>query len=402
VALIEYTAKRALIPGHVEGSRYVVEFEVTSAVAQVVRVAKLARSFGGGKATDFERSDTQWDIAFAPVCGQAAAQLDEFLESIETGELWRIWLQDADAIPLSLKCGDQNYSKTPFVRLGAADTDHWVATVYGIEAVPYDPTGNALDQSYGGDVLPPTDEITIDVFPPDGGPGDMDPPPPAWLSSPGPTGNLSAHYSDGREYGAPQFFVTTTEPSGVLYIVVGPAIGMIGITAEQITSGLLSDDSPAVFAGTAGISSTTGIVNSDLLQQDTTYSFAMVQASGVDSGIVKGTFTTKQVNLGPYTISCGLSGSGYRGYLVGDIGSVVSQAGSTLNHAFGNTASLSFGVEEDIAMEFVMQRYSSVTFTGIGTFTLPDLFDNSAAAMLFDPSGSQWANGSTQTITFNP
>ncbi len=175
MSIIEYTAKRPQYPGHVENESYSVELLLQSATSQVVDVKETARSPGGAFEANLLRTDVIWTIQFAPVRGLDKVLLDELLESIETGESWKVWIGDA-AAPLLLKCGDDVYAKTAFSRTGSEDGDYWTATVQAYQSSAYDPTGSQPPTADGGSGAG-TGEETSDIYDPaiGGEDGGMDP-----------------------------------------------------------------------------------------------------------------------------------------------------------------------------------------------------------------------------------
>jgi hypothetical protein len=112
---------------------------------------------------------------------------------------------------------------------------------------------------------------------------------PAVLSNPTPSGTIGT--TTTATIGA-----TTDQPTGTFYCVVDTAANLAGITNAQIEAGQRNDNSPALAANSATVTTTTPSAGVTGLSPGTLYSYAACQdnANG-DSNIVTGTFTTAAV-----------------------------------------------------------------------------------------------------------
>lgn len=133
-SLFLYTARRSLLSHHVAGSAYSIEFELMEDTAPRRTVDKtIRRSKGGAIETLYHRAEKEWTISFAPVCGDDVAQLEEFLDSTESGEAFLAYLYGTESTPRTLKRTDQGYQLQPSYRIGTEQGDYWQAT--GITAI---------------------------------------------------------------------------------------------------------------------------------------------------------------------------------------------------------------------------------------------------------------------------
>lgn len=221
MAIVEYIAKRTLAVGHTENERYAVELPVMGASASDEDVKNIDRSPGGGIETTYQRTDVQWTMQFGPVDGRELGSLREFLDSIQSGEIWKIWFSDDDVAPLVLKCLQNAYGEASLSRTGAEETDVWTATVTALEAVPYDPTGT----------LPPPGQWTeenggevVDIYDPNiGGPeGGMD------EDAGGPTGTATL-FAFGDYNSGNQGIISYSEDGGASWTDITP-VGLPDLT----------------------------------------------------------------------------------------------------------------------------------------------------------------------------
>jgi hypothetical protein len=172
--MIQYTAKRSLVLGHVAGQSYTLDLEISEAVPNVVDVREDARSAGGAIESTFERQDVYWAIDTAPFCGHQVGLVREFLDSIESGEAFRVWLSDRDIVPLLLKQEGEAGTEESFMRTGSAEKDVFTARFSALQAAPYDITGLQPGGSDGG--FDGGDSEPIDVYDPEDGTGGLDEP----------------------------------------------------------------------------------------------------------------------------------------------------------------------------------------------------------------------------------
>ncbi len=169
--MIEYTAKRSLAPGHVAGQVYTLDLDIVEAVPNVVDVRGDARSAGGAVESTFERQDVYWIIDTAPFSGEMVKRVIEFLDSIESGETFRVWLTDGDIVPLALKQEGEAGAVESFMRTGSAERDVFTARFTALQAAPYDITGL---QAGGDGGFSGGDSDPVDLYDPETGGGELD------------------------------------------------------------------------------------------------------------------------------------------------------------------------------------------------------------------------------------
>lgn len=173
MALIQYTAKRSLAGGHVVDGQYGIELDLLDAQPDMQDVKSEARSPGGALEIAYERQDVFWTIRLGPVSGYELELLREFLDSIESGEIFQIWLWPEDTIPLSLKCLEDGHTEEAFMRRGGEREDYFTGQFTALQVSPYDICGAGYEvggipsgaQGGGG--------ATLDMYSPDS--GDIDP-----------------------------------------------------------------------------------------------------------------------------------------------------------------------------------------------------------------------------------
>lgn len=166
MALFIYTAQRSLVLGHAAQSKYSIEIGLQQASPSEADVRTDERSAGGALESSYERTDVTWQFATAPVRGVELAQLREFLDSTESGQVFRGYLYGNESTPIALRRIEDGHAESSFMRVGGADLDYFTASFSAIEAV----------SDYITDI-----SETIDVYAPEeggGGPGGvLDPPP---------------------------------------------------------------------------------------------------------------------------------------------------------------------------------------------------------------------------------
>ena len=175
MATFEYTAKRTFALGHVVNSLYTIDLDIQSATPAYVDVKSIERSPGGGIEISFERQDVIWTIKFAPVGGYELELMREFLDSTESGELFRVWIWPEDAFPLALKRLEDGHTEDAFMRRGSESADLFEGQFSALQMSPYDPSG-AASESGGmpGGALGGGGGGTVDVYDPDNGGLDPD------------------------------------------------------------------------------------------------------------------------------------------------------------------------------------------------------------------------------------
>lgn len=163
--MITYTAKRSLVEGHVAGTQYDLDVEISQADPSVRDITSIERSAGGAMEVSFERQDVYWTIRTAPVNGQRAQQLIEFLDSIESGETFRVWLSESAAVPLVLKMEGGPGQVNAFMRCGERNLDFFTGEFTALQAAPYDAAGGAGGGGGGGGFAG-GDSDPIDIYDP--------------------------------------------------------------------------------------------------------------------------------------------------------------------------------------------------------------------------------------------
>lgn len=160
-ATFRYTAKRSLAPGHTAETSYVAEFELVDAVPSVADVKTREQSQGGASEATFYRQDRSWQLTFAPVRGDDLLLLREFLDSTETGQAFHVAMYGDEAQMLALRRLETEHSESPFMRVGARDSDWFQASIVAIESKVnvVDETGavigSVVDESESTDIYAP-------------------------------------------------------------------------------------------------------------------------------------------------------------------------------------------------------------------------------------------------------
>lgn len=133
MALIQYTAKRSLLPNHNEDEVYTVEIQTTASrkSRKVEKVVK--RSMGGAMETLYHRADVEYQITFEPVRGVKLQALQEFLDSTESGEAFALYLYGTESNPISLKRTDEGYDWQEFMPVGSESGDWFQATISAVQ-----------------------------------------------------------------------------------------------------------------------------------------------------------------------------------------------------------------------------------------------------------------------------
>lgn len=125
---VTYIAKRSLLPTHSINDTYSLDIGLVEAV-KTRRVEKSQpRSKGGNIETLYHRADVEWSLTFAPVRGYELAQLLEFLDSTESGDVFTVDIYGTAAAPIAMKRTDEGYTLQPFMRVGSEDGDWFQAS----------------------------------------------------------------------------------------------------------------------------------------------------------------------------------------------------------------------------------------------------------------------------------
>lgn len=171
-SVIQYTARRSLLAGHVVGTKYeiVVEIAIDSLNEEIEEVKFIERSPGGEMEQGLERIDVRLPFRIILAGGSNLMQMREFLDSTESGESFRIYtcedFEDSPTgIPIVLKRLDEGHTEIPFIRKGRRMDDMFAIDLVG------------LVSSIGE-----TDTDGVDIYdetndPGGGGTGGLQPPP---------------------------------------------------------------------------------------------------------------------------------------------------------------------------------------------------------------------------------
>lgn len=83
---VTYTAKRSLIPGHSANTSYSIDLPVVTMPVSRQVDRERQQSISGNRETIRFYACELWDVTLAVQYGTAAAQVKEFLDSVEAGE----------------------------------------------------------------------------------------------------------------------------------------------------------------------------------------------------------------------------------------------------------------------------------------------------------------------------
>ncbi len=137
MGLFEYTPARQILAIHEDENGWPVFLEIDLIAAEPEsEVRKTVHRSASGRSMETlnESVDRIWQLQFAPVKGEAAALLNEFLASTAEGEIFRAWFYGTEAAPRSLRRTDSGYSREPFVMQGGEDDDPISVRITVIEA----------------------------------------------------------------------------------------------------------------------------------------------------------------------------------------------------------------------------------------------------------------------------
>lgn len=135
MAAFQFTARRSLLPTHVDGEIVNLECDlVDTTPSRRVRKAVI-RAVSGRTETLFHRADTDRQLLFAPVRGHLLDQLLEFLDSTASGETFLVWLYGTEGEPMTLRRSDSGYTLTPFMRIGSPETDWFQPAISVVTAL---------------------------------------------------------------------------------------------------------------------------------------------------------------------------------------------------------------------------------------------------------------------------
>lgn len=126
---IQYAAKRSLTAGHAADQDYVLEAELSDAIRSRQVEKNPVRAVSGRSETLYHRSDTLWQLTFAPVKGHEKDLITEFLDSTASEEEFLIWLYGDEVAPLMVRRSDEGYQWQPFMRAGGVATDLFTVSI---------------------------------------------------------------------------------------------------------------------------------------------------------------------------------------------------------------------------------------------------------------------------------
>lgn len=112
---VTYTARRSLIPGHTANTSYSINLPVVSMPVARQVTKERQQSLDGTRETIHFYSCEVWDVSLAVMYGTAAAQVKEFLDSVENGEVFTFdpyGTANTPNNPLSGEIESDGYNKT--------------------------------------------------------------------------------------------------------------------------------------------------------------------------------------------------------------------------------------------------------------------------------------------------
>lgn len=126
-----YTASDSIQAHHVLNEQYSIELAAQRAPKKRTVSRTIAESISGVRETLKHYGKRGWTITFAPIMGSQIPAMDEFLDSIEDGQQFSVWLYGEESAPVIVYRLDEGHSFEEFMPVGSAETD-WF-TVSGIE-----------------------------------------------------------------------------------------------------------------------------------------------------------------------------------------------------------------------------------------------------------------------------
>lgn len=123
---VSYTAKRSLIAGHTVNTVYYLDLPVVSMPIQRNVDRERQQSLNGNRETiTFYRCEI-WDVSLANMSGTLAAQVKEFLDSVEDGEGFTFDPYGSantpnNPLPAEIESTGYNSDRTPKGQGGAND-----------------------------------------------------------------------------------------------------------------------------------------------------------------------------------------------------------------------------------------------------------------------------------------
>lgn len=89
MAFATYVASESIIPLHVAGAQYTIEFRVQAADKATEILKREPRSLSGVKETLYFGRKVTWHIVLEPVTGSESALIEEFLDSTADGQIFQ-------------------------------------------------------------------------------------------------------------------------------------------------------------------------------------------------------------------------------------------------------------------------------------------------------------------------
>jgi hypothetical protein len=122
MAGVRYIARRALAPSHVAGRTYFLPLEFTEAERERAVDKDVRRTLSGKTESRHHRTDTLWSLQFRPVQERDRVLLEEFLQSVQVGDTFAVFLYD-DGQPLRVERIDNVHAWAEFMPTGERATD---------------------------------------------------------------------------------------------------------------------------------------------------------------------------------------------------------------------------------------------------------------------------------------
>jgi hypothetical protein len=130
MAWVSYIARRQLAPSHFAGTTYSLPLRLTEITPPSGGALKTTQeSMDGSIETLYFGRRRVWGITLAPVQIHLAAELYEFLESTDDGQLFTFDPYGSEEVPvrlLNVMRADDGYTESTFQREGKGGHTDWV------------------------------------------------------------------------------------------------------------------------------------------------------------------------------------------------------------------------------------------------------------------------------------
>lgn len=124
-----YEARRSLAAGHAAGTSYTLDLRLRDKDRKRDVERKTHIAIGGAVYSTYYRGDTVWSLVTAPLAGDDADQMREFLDSVEDGQLFTFdpfhWAAGAADLR-SVVIHSDGYTEDRYVQRGSDDEDYYV------------------------------------------------------------------------------------------------------------------------------------------------------------------------------------------------------------------------------------------------------------------------------------